>query len=531
MSLYSNAIRDQRVRDYLPPLRVVASEGVEHPEFFVNRIVYQSYVTAKENDYQVLEPGAWILLDFGREIAGGIKLTTGGRNGDGVVRVRFGESVSEAMSSPNQDHGIHDDILKLPMLGSRDFGSTGFRFVRIDGVEGSNCLLGIIAVAVYRDLPRIGAFECSDQRINRIYETAVYTVQLTMQDYIYDGIKRDRLVWLGDLNPEIRVILSTFDDYSLIRSSMDYVREQTPLPHYMNTMMSYSLWWVINQYDLYWHSGNIEYLREQHEYLVGLVHHFAGMIDENGRATKPCFLDWPTSENPEAQLAGGHGLFALMFDRAARLLLALGDMENSQFARDCRQRMQAFVPDCKGNKTAAAMLTLAGITDASNVLTTDCTRGVSTFYGYYMLLAQPVQSALEVMRRYWGTMLDYGATTFWEDFNLDWVKNASPIDELPVPGKDDLHKDFGNYCYKGLRHSLCHGWSGGPAAFLMEKVLGVSITEPGAGSLLIQPELGDLEYAKGVFPTPHGPVRISKKRGEKPFVLAPDSVKITIADK
>ena len=65
----------------------------------------------------------------------------------------------------------------------------------------------------------------------------------------------------------------------------------------------------------------------------------------------------------------------------------------------------------------------------------------------------------------------------------------------------------------------------------MEKVLGVSITEPGAGSLLIQPELGDLEYARGVFPTPHGPVRISKKSGEKPLVLAPDSVKITIADK
>ena len=29
-------------------------------------------------------------------------------------------------------------------------------------------------------------------------------------------------------------------------------------------------------------------------------------------------------------------------------------------------------------------------------------------------------------------MLDLGATTFWEDFNLDWIPNAAPIDE-PVP--------------------------------------------------------------------------------------------------
>ena len=27
--------------------------------------------------------------------------------------------------------------------------------------------------------------------------------------------------------------------------------------------------------------------------------------------------------------------------------------------------------------------------------------------------------ALDVIRTYWGAMLDLGATTFWEDFNID----------------------------------------------------------------------------------------------------------------
>jgi hypothetical protein len=33
-------------------------------------------------------------------------------------------------------------------------------------------------------------------------------------------------------------------------------------------------------------------------------------------------------------------------------------------------------------------------------------------------------------------------------------------------GKKDLHGDFGAHCYVGFRHSFCHGWAGGPTAWL-----------------------------------------------------------------
>ena len=81
--------------------------------------------------------------------------------------------------------------------------------------------------------------------------------------------------------------------------------------------------------------------------------------------------------------------------------------------------------------------------------------------------------------QYWGGMLDFGATTFWEDFDLAWTKNAGRIDELVSAGKKDLHADFGDHCYIGLRHSLCHGWAGGPTAWLTEHVLGIRPLEPG----------------------------------------------------
>ena len=141
---------------------------------------------------------------------------------------------------------------------------------------------------------------------------------------------------------------------------------------------------------------------------------------------------------------------------------------------------------------------------------------MSTFYGYYVLraraLAGDYQGDLDCIRQYWGAMLDLGATTFWEDFDLDWTANAARIDELVPEGKKDIHGDFGNYCYKGFRHSLCHGWASGPTAWLSEHVLGVTIVEPGCRVVRVEPHLADLEWVEGTFPTPRGVIRIRHEK-------------------
>jgi len=45
-------------------------------------------------------------------------------------------------------------------------------------------------------------------------------------------------------------------------------------------------------------------------------------------------------------------------------------------------------------------------------------------------------------------MIDLGETTFWEDFNIDWIKNASRNDQITPPNKVDVHASYGDYCYK-----------------------------------------------------------------------------------
>ena len=97
-------------------------------------------------------------------------------------------------------------------------------------------------------------------------------------------------------------------------------------------------------------------------------------------------------------------------------------------------------------------------------------------------------------------------------------------------GKVDVHKTYGDYCYKGYRHSFCHGWASGPTTWLSRHVLGVKVLEPGCKKVAIEPHLGNLKWAKGTFPTPYGVIEISHEVNEKGKVIskvkAPKGVKI-----
>ena len=173
-----------------------------------------------------------------------------------------------------------------------------------------------------------------------------------------------------------------------------------------------------------------------------------------------------------------------------------------------------------GSKQVAALLSLSALVTPekanTEVLAQDGVHKMSTFYGYYMLKARAqagdYQGAINNIREYWGSMLDLGATTFWEDFDIDWMKNAARIDEVVPKGKVDVHASYGGFCYKQFRHSFCHGWASGPTSWLTQYVLGVSVLEPGCKKIKIEPHLGDLQWVKGTFPTPYGVFEIEHRK-------------------
>ncbi len=544
----SKSEADPRVRRFVAPQRIVwQSGGDTAPENAEALLTLQSGEAALVGKPPVkMKRGASVLLDFGRELYGGIQICGGWSDGNKPVRlrVRFGESVTEAMTQPNQDHAIHDATVLVPFLGATEIGNTGFRFVRIDAVDDGVTanIQQVRAVFLYRDLEYKGSFESDDHRLNEIWRVGAYTVHLNLQEQLWDGIKRDRLPWVGDMHPEMAVINSVFGHVDVLPATLDAVRDVTPLPEFMNNMGSWSLWWVLIQKDWYRYHGDLAYLETQRDYLVELLEVFASHIDSTNTQRLPGgFVDWPTRSLEDAVEAGVQAHMVQIFEAGAELCGILSETEAREKSRKAADRLRQYDFKKINRKSAVSLMVLAGVRDAvqanREVLSVRPLHDVSTFNGYYVLEARAkagdYQGSIDLIRDYWGKMLDLGATTFWENFDITWVENSAPIDALVPTGKKCIHADFGDWCYVGLRHSLCHGWGAGPTAWLSEHVLGIRPLAPGCTKLLVDPHLGDLQRASGTFPAPQGVVHVSHTRDGTGAIHteidAPDEIEIVRA--
>ncbi len=526
-------------REYLLPTRIVTQNDAENAEYLLLDTPRQAVIG--RNEGCILKEGAYIVLDFGSELCGGVSITTGkiaksekNPYGSGCtygkLRLVFGESVSEAMSRLGDgngalnDHAFRDMTVDMSNLSTQIFGQTGYRFLKIEAACGDFTIAGVKAVFEYKDLEYKGRFECSDERLNEIFNTAAYTVHLNMQDYIWDGIKRDRLVWIGDMHPEVSTIMSVFGDDASIRCSLDLSRDGFPLDGEKAPWMifpSYSGIWITIHRDYYKQTGNKEYLLSQKEYLYKLTELITEKIHPDGSMDffgDYLFVDWSSAHTPYWE-AGFRGSMVMAMTSAADIFEIFGNEEMKKKCLDAAENLKKIVPEYDGNKQVTAICYLSDLIDkktAEEILTTDLLSGLSTFYGYYVLLALSkmgrTAEALEIVRSYWGAMLDLGATTFWEDFDIDWTRNAGRIDEIVPENKVDVHTSYGKHCYIKLRHSLCHGWASGPAPFLMKHILGVEVLDAGCKKIKISPNLCDLEWVRGTYPTPFGVIEIEHRK-------------------
>ncbi len=539
-SKLSKAESDCRVRKYVLPQRVVHCEGSvcgaenmldtagkKSPVFEDERVQVHmngSDCCALENKDGVKSS---VIFDFGIEMHGSMRLIVKSVSPNRVnVRIRFGESVMETMSDVGEgltaknDHANRDFVWNVGFLSANETNESGFRFVKIDLLDDNAKIeiQSVTGVMIYRDIEFKGSFECDDELVNDIWRTSVHTTHMCMQEYLWDGIKRDRLVWIGDMQIECLTIASVFGYNEVVPKSLDLIRDITPVGTWMNGMSSYSLWWILIHYDWYMKFGSLEYLSEQSDYLLALIDVVAGLVKENGSENMPdCrFIDWPNQANPEATHAGLQGMMVMALEAGSVLASALSAVETVEKCNEALAKLKSYVPSPAGSKQAASLLAYSGVADAKKmddeIISVGGVKGYSTFLGYHTLAAKALagnyKGALDAMKEYWGAMLDLGATTFWEDFNIDWAENAARIDEITPEGKVDVHGSYGGYCYVGYRHSFCHGWASGPVPYITRFVLGIEILEPACRKIRIRPNMSGLKHIKASYPTPFGNINI-----------------------
>lgn len=420
--------------------------------------------------------------------------------------LRTGESRDEALSG--EEHESRHDVVRRPDGSWTTAHPLGFRYLRVSHMPET-----AYVEAQVRPASRRGAFASSDARLNRIWATSAYTLRASMQRLTLDGIKRDRMPWVGDQALALLSNAYAFGDPSILVDGLEALGR--PVEGYANGISDYSLWWVVAARQMARFHG-IASLRMA-ENAEALMTDLAAMCDEEGvfrprsfasdfadSAAGAIFIDWgmrvdegsmPTALQmlwhwalrSAADLTGS-ACWSELADRVRETLIARAwDTERRRWNKNlddrsvacCYADAFAVLGDiARGDDTYASGYTLA---DARLM-------GTPFMAGFGLLALLDAGGSDEVVagvRERWQPMLDMGTATFWEE---SYSPDGSPWEMYGRP--------FGK--------SLCHGWASGPAFLLPMAVLGVAPVADGWAEVRVRPELGDLDWAAAVIPTPLG---------------------------
>lgn len=472
------------MKEHLLPVQIIDMQGVLNAQSLFRKkglyAVHNMVVNEWDENAKLENKNSYIVLDFGKEMHGGVRILTGWIY-DGVckVRIRFGESIGEVNSSIGEKNAINrhsprDFEALIPASGDVEIGQTGFRFVRIDVLEEKYIhLRNIYCVNNILSKKPVYTYQGSDNRIADIFWTAKRTIDLcASQGYVWDGIKRDRLVWAGDLSPEVMALSAIYGRMPLIERSLDLAKKLAPMPKFMNGIYTYSAWWLITLADYYEEFACECYVKKHLRYILQTVDRLGEMVDEQGELNREVryLVDWPTKDSVD-ELTGVRAILLMAMNKTAALLKCFGLSTDKPL--EIRRRL-LLKPMRVYEKKQVIALKYFAVGEMSEEeykkLTEDGAQGFSTFMSYYILTAIASRDkalAIRLMKEYYGGMLDRGATSFWEEFDINWLDGSGRIDQLEE-GKKELHGDYGAHCYVGYRHSLCHGWSAGVARFIKE---------------------------------------------------------------
>lgn len=512
--------REKRIKEFILPTRIVKTEGhITNAERLLTGFEQQNFF--KIDKPCTVKGKGYIILDFGREIYGTIRIMMNrcldekpGNN----FRIRFGESVTETCAEIDEkgatnDHSTRDMEIYMSSNSDMEWGNTGFRFVRIDFLLNQTYNINkIVAGFIYSDIQRVGSFT-SNNRLGEIYDTATYTLFLNVQNAIWDGIKRDQHLWVGDLYPEITGLMLSYGNIPAIEEALEGIVSHYKMPIWYNDIPAYNIWFVLCVNDFMKYTGieNAKLIAEVEKN----IDQFDKCIDAYGNVDfskvganmwADDFFEWPCFETPNGKI----GVFYLL--KYMLIKLAQENFFNekiTQKAKDALAKIKDVQQPITSVKSVESLRVLCGENkeESVKILLDGGAKGCSVFFMYFILKAIAEngygEQALQIAQEYYGAMLDKGATTFWENFDMEWTSGSGRIDEFPEEGQKDIHGDFGAHCYTGFRHSLCHGWSSGILAFLIENVVGIQMQEQGFKKIKIQP-MESLDCMKCDVPTPYG---------------------------
>jgi alpha-L-rhamnosidase len=396
-----------------------------------------------------------------------------------------------------------------------------------------------------------------------------------------DGAKRDRAIWIGDMNVEGPTDFYSFDNASYIKGSLEllgsyqlssgFVTGALPPQDSLHTgsaisgttgtySATYSMYFVTALELYYLYTGDLAFVNQEWPVVQAELAWNATQLDSNGLFVTDASdgADWDFYDGDKTGEVSAYNMlyYKTLLDGATLATAAGQSSQAATYTANAAALKSAINAHLYNSSTglyglsntqmtavaqdANALAVLWGVAPAANdaaILATLKTDLWTTPYGPlpfsnglgYSSVISPFVGGFELNARY-ATNDTVGAESLL----------ATEWGHMIASGSDQTGTMWENVSGSdgtpglGTTTSLSHGWSTMPTSALSGYVLGVQPATAGYATWTVQPHPGSLAWAEGRVPTPHGNLGISwaGERGVGLFsmnVTAPGGTTGTIA--
>lgn len=473
-----------------------------------------------------------LMIDFGREVSGMLEFEI--EAPEGAVLDFYG---FEAFRDGEPQWTRIDAGLRYTTREGtqrfRSFHRRGLRYMILT-IRNLSAPLRIRELLVHfhsMPVPRRGAFHCSDELLNRIYELCLHTARCCMEDTFVDCPLYEQALWVGDARNEALIAYAAFGSYefgkrnwrlaaqSMFRSPVPESRVPSGSP---GILTAWAELWVLACQETYLWDGDLDFQREIYPSVAQTLRNFLDMRNADGLLEIAAWnmIDWAPMDTPHAGVVTHNNAWLVEALRRGALMAELlcEDDDAAQF-RAALDELAAAINEHLWDDASAAYIDSIHADGTRSEVRSQQTQTVCYLCGvvpearmtvvkqhvydppegfveigspFFMFFSFEALSKLGMheriadwTRQYWGEMLRQGATTAWEMF--------------------------------GDTRSHCHAWSAGPAFFLQTQQLGIEPAEPAFARATIAPIPLDLQWCEGRMATPHGEIEVAWERDETRF--------------
>jgi alpha-L-rhamnosidase len=250
------------------------------------------------------------VIDFGQNLTGWVMVKVKGKSGDSI-RLSHAEVLDKAGNfyTDNLRRAKAQDVFILNGEGEEDFEPRftfhGFRYIRIEGIDGPVNPDDFTAVVLYSNMPKTGEFSCSNVLIDQLQHNIQWGQQGNFLDVPTDCPQRDeRLGWTGDAQVFSRT--AAFNrgvDNFFAKWLKDITADQRPdgavpfvIPNVLGNGSAASTGWAdvatIIPWNMYLAYGDRQILENQYPSMKAWVEYMRGQAKDDLWNTGFHFGDW-----------------------------------------------------------------------------------------------------------------------------------------------------------------------------------------------------------------------------------------------